>query len=177
MPKPVTAGRSLTVALVCAWCCHGSVALAESARQAKVLPVAPKADKALRVLRAADQDKDARVSLAELKRFIESEVSRQVLKRLPKMDRNGDGRVTASEVPQMSRARFARFDRDGNGAFTARELSLVMRGQALERCSGILASLDVDRDGMLTMTDVVDESTRVARREQRVDQPAPSGGQ
>lgn len=163
MPKPIAAGRSLTAALVCAWCCHGSVAQAESARQAKVFPVTPKADRTLRVLRVADRDQDTRVSLTELKRFMEREVSRQVQKRLPKMDRNGDGRVTASEVPAMSRVRFARFDRDGDGAFTAQELSHVMRAQALARCEGILAALDVDRDGALTQNDVAPAPVRVAR--------------
>ncbi|HEY6724224.1 MAG TPA: hypothetical protein VI197_09325 [Polyangiaceae bacterium] len=167
MPKPIVAGRSLTAALVCAWCCHGTVAQAESARQAKLFPVAPKADRTLRVLRAADRDKDDRVDLTELKRFMEREVSRQVQKRMPKLDRNGDGRVTASEVPAMSRSRFARFDRDGDGAFTAQELSQVMRSQALARCEGILAALDVDRDGALTHNDVATERTRVARNAER----------
>lgn len=176
MQKPLAAGRSLTALLVCAWCCHGSVAHGEGARQAKVLPLAPKVDRTSRVLRAADGDKDDRVSLAELKRFVEREVTLQVTKRLPKMDRNRDGRVTASEVPNMSRARFARFDRNGDGAFTANELSYVMRTQALARCEGILASLDVDRDGALTKSDVTFEPTRVARRD-RSEQPARSAAQ
>lgn len=115
------------------------------------------------MLRAADRDKDDRVNLTELKRFVEREVSRQVQKRLRKMDRNRDGRVTANEVPKMSGTRFARFDRDGDGAFTAGELSHVMRTQALARCEGILASLDVDRDGMLTQHDVAPAPIRVAR--------------
>ena len=170
MPKPLAAGRSITALLVCAWCCHGSVAHAEGARQAKVLPRAPEAHRTLRVLRAADHDNDARVSLAELKRFVEREVMLQVEKRLPKMDRNRDGRVTASEVPKMSRARFARFDSNGDGAFTAQELAFVMRSQALARCEGILASLDVDSDGALTENDVAREPVRVAHREQQAAQ-------
>lgn len=166
MPKAF-AGRSLTAALVCAWCCHAAVAQAESARQAKVSPPAPKADRTLRVLKAADRDQDDRVSLAELKAFVEREVSRQVEKRVRKLDRNGDGRVTASEVPKMDAARFARFDRDGDGAFTASELSYVMRTQALARCEGILASLDIDRDGALTRNDVTPAPVRVARTAER----------
>lgn len=163
MPKAFTAGRSLTAALVCAWCCHGAVAQAESTRQARVSPPAPKSDRTLRVLRAADRDQDDRVSLAELKHFVEREVSRQVGERVRRLDRNGDGRVTASEVPTMDGARFARFDRNGDGAFTVRELSYVMRTQALARCGGILASLDVDRDGALTQNDVTPAPVRVAR--------------
>lgn len=163
MPKRITAGRSLTAALVCAWCCHGAVARAESDRQAKVVPATPKADRALRVLRAADDDKDARVSLTELRRFIEREVNLQVQKRVSKLDRDGDGRVTLREVPNMSPARFARFDRDGDGGFTAQELSQVMRAHALARCEGILADLDLDRDGALTVNDVAQEPARVAR--------------
>jgi len=93
----------------------------------------------------------------------------QVRKRLPKMDRNSDGRVTASEVPSMSRTRFARFDRDGDGAFTASELTQVMRAQALARCDEILASLDVDNDGALTSNDVALEPTRVARRDRHAE--------
>jgi len=170
MPKPLAAGRSITALLVCAWCCHGSVAQAEGARQAKMLPRAPEANRTLRVLRAADHDNDARVSLAELKRFVEREVMLQVEKRMPKMDRNRDGRVTASEVPKMSRGRFARFDSNGDGAFTAQELAHVMRTQALSRCEGILASLDVDSDGVLTQNDVAREPVRVAHRDERADQ-------
>ena len=165
MPKPFAAGRSLTALLVCAWCCHGSAAHAEGARQAKVSPEALGGNRTLRVLRAADRDRDERVSLDELKQFLERQVKLQVAKRLPKLDRNRDGRVTANEVPKMSRARFARFDHNGDGAFTAQELSAVMRAQALARCEGILASLDVDRDGALTKSDVTLEPVRVAHRE------------
>lgn len=164
MPKPIAAGRSLGVALVCAWCCHG-VAHAEGARQAKVASVAPESSRTLRLLRTADADRDARVSLVELKRFLERQVRLQVDRRLLKLDRNGDGRVTEDEVPTMSSARFARFDLDGDGAFTASELAGVMRAQALARCDGILVSLDMDRDGALTASDVADDATRVARRE------------
>jgi len=166
MPKPFAAGRSLTALLVCAWCCHGSAAQAEGARQAKVSPEALGGNRTLRVLRAADRDRDDRVSLGELKQFLERQVRLQVEKRLPKLDRNRDGRVTVSEVPKMSRARFARFDRNGDGGFTAQELSDVMRAEALSRCEGILASLDVDRDGALTQSDVAREPVRVARHDQ-----------
>jgi hypothetical protein len=44
-------------------------------------------------------------------------------------------------------------------------LASVMRSQAHARCDGILASLDMDRDGALTENDVADQPTRVARRE------------
>lgn len=166
MLKPFAAGRSLPALLVCAWCCHGSLAQAEGARQAKVSPEALGGNRTLRVLRAADRDRDERVSLDELKLFLERQVKLQVEKRLPKLDRNHDGRVTANEVPKMSQARFDRFDRNGDGAFTARELSEVMRAETLARCGGILASLDVDRDGALTASDVTREPVRVARSEQ-----------
>lgn len=166
MPKPFAAGRSLTALFVCAWCCHGSVAQAEGARQAKVSPEALGGNRTLRVLRAADRDRDDRVSLDELKQFLERQVRLQVEKRLPKLDRNRDGRVTANEVPKMSRARFARFDRNGDGAFTVQELSDVMRAEAHSRCEGILTSLDVDRDGVLTMSDVAREPVRVAHQTQ-----------
>ena len=127
--------------------------------------VAPEASRTLRLLRTADADRDARVSLFELKRFVDRQVRLQVERRLSKLDRNADGRVTANEVPKMTPARFARFDRDGDRAFTASELSGVMRAQALARCEGILASLDLDSDGALTQRDLADETTRVARRD------------
>lgn len=124
--------------------------------------MAPEASRTLRLLRTADADRDARVSLFELKRFVERQVRLQVDQRLLKLDRNGDGRVTENEVPKMSSARFARFDLDRDGGFTASELAGVMRAHALARCESILASLDMDRDGALTQSDVADEQTRVA---------------
>ena len=165
MQKPIAAGRSLGAALVCAWCCYGAAAHAEGARQAKLASVAPEASRTLRLLRTADADRDARVSLVELKRFVAHQVRLQVDRRLPKLDRNRDGRVTRDEVPKMSSVRFARFDLDGDGAFTASELSGVMRAQALARCDRILVSLDMDGDGALTRSDVADEPTRVATRQ------------
>jgi len=169
MQKPIAAGRSLGAALVCAWCCHATVAHADGARQAKQASVAPEASRTLRLLRTADADRDARVSLVELQRFVARQVRLQVDRRLTKLDRNGDGRVSQDEVPKMSSVRFARFDLDGDGGFTASELSGVMRAQALSRCESILVSLDMDGDGALTRSDVADEPTRVARRDQNTE--------
>lgn len=117
----------------------------------------------LRLLQAADHDQDGRLSLVELQRYMTREVVRRVDERLPKLDRNGDGRVTRDEVPAMSAARFARFDLNGDGAFTLWELAQVMRQQALTTCPRVLARLDVDGDGALTANDVGGDTNRVAR--------------
>ena len=108
----------------------------------------------VRLLRAADANEDNRVSELELKRFVQYQVLRQVERRVPKLDSNGDGQVTRAEVPRMSTARFARFDLNDDGAFTVWELAQVMRRQALERCRHLFASLDADADGVLSISDV-----------------------
>jgi Ca2+-binding EF-hand superfamily protein len=114
---------------------------------------------------SADGNSDGKVSAVELRRLVLNEVEKQVAKRFPRLDRNGDGRVTEAEVPHMSPERFARFDSNGDGAFTATELSVTMRDQALERCRAVFARLDVDEDEALSAADATAaRPTRVSKR-------------
>jgi Ca2+-binding EF-hand superfamily protein len=106
------------------------------------------------LLRVADANGDGAVGILELQRFVGRGVLRRVEERVPKLDRNGDGRVSRAEVPRMSTVRFARFDIDGDGAFTVWEVARHMRREANQRCQVLLAGLDQDRDGMLTRADV-----------------------
>ncbi len=133
---------------------EGPAARKQTTRQASV--------SGLELLRAADGNRDARVSEVELLRFVEHEVLMQVQRRVPRLDRNGDGRVTRAEVPDMSASRFQRFDLDGDGAFTMWEIAQVMRRLAIQRSRVVFAQLDVDRDGALSMADVQQPAERVA---------------
>lgn len=124
---------------------------------------ADRADRAYRTfLAAADADADSYVTGAELKRLVEEHVIARVRARFARLDRNRDGKVTAEEVPSMDRARFARFDRNQDAAFTASELASVVRTQATQRCDRILARLDANSDGTLSLADL-DHDTQGAR--------------
>jgi Ca2+-binding EF-hand superfamily protein len=109
---------------------------------------------AQKLLRLADKNADGSVGILELQRFVGWRVLRRVEQRVPKLDRNGDGRVTRAEVPGMATKRFARFDADGDGAFTVREVARHMRREANRRCLVMLAKLDRDGNGVLSLADV-----------------------
>lgn len=122
-----------------------------------------RADRAYRTfLAVADADADSQVTGAELKRLVEEHVVARVRARFARLDRNQDGKVTAQEVPSMDRARFARFDLNRDAAFTASELADVVRSQATRRCERILARLDSNSDGTLSLADL-DHDTQGAK--------------
>jgi len=108
-----------------------------------------------KLLRLADEDGDAHVSLTEFESLVQKHVLLQVRARFSRLDRNRDGRVTKTEVPRMDPRRFERFDANRDGAFTASELAVVMRGQVTRRCTSLLARYDADGDGFLTAADTV----------------------
>jgi hypothetical protein len=113
----------------------------------------------------ADTDGDGHVSRSELVSFVRRYVKKQVAERFPRLDRNGDARVTPDEVPNMPVERFARFDTNRDRAFTASELEAVMHEQATERCRKVLAELDADEDGTLSSADVkAAQVLRVSKR-------------
>jgi Ca2+-binding EF-hand superfamily protein len=133
-----------------------------------------------RILNAADDDKDGALSQEEFLRAVpklglgRAQVERvvpqepqgpgpgQLLKRL---DKDGDGKVTAGEVPEDFRERFQRLlqraDRDGDGALTRRELAAAS-GQpptparrpppaaAAGGPGALFRLLDANGDGMLS---------------------------
>lgn len=147
--------------------------------QATPTSAAPQAtDPALvKLLDAADANRDARVSRWELQRFVQRQILLQVEKRVLGLDRNGDGRVTRVEVPGMPATRFARFDLDRDGGFTLWELSRVMRAQALGRCALLFAELDIDGDGMLSRADLdASGDRRVAHASSLEVKPRAPGG-
>jgi Ca2+-binding EF-hand superfamily protein len=118
----------------------------------------------LLLLGVADSNGDGRVSSAELERFVDGHVVRQVRQRFARIDRDGDGVVKRSDVPRMDAARFARFDLDGDQTFTLVELTRVMQDGARRRCEVVLAQLDVDGDGTLSARDLTDTSEQVTTK-------------
>ena len=62
--------------------------------------------------------------------------------RFARLDRNGDGFVTAAEFPRNGAGRVARFDVNRDGK--------VSRGELVEGALARFARLDADRDGQVT---------------------------
>ena len=164
--------KRVAVALTFGMCAVSARASAEP-RAAKLAshvkaPATPPAEKShthSELVAAADADGDAHVNAAELESFVVREVEQEVAQKFRRLDRNADGRVVLAEVPIMLPARFQRFDQNRDGSFTLAELAGVMLGQAVARCRLVLAQLDHDGDGELSLADAESAGpTRISKR-------------
>ena len=55
------------------------------------------------------------------RRNMQGMIARQVERRFPRLDRNGDGKLSEEEVPRSLRRFFDQLDRDGDGQLTLEE--------------------------------------------------------
>ncbi len=71
--------------------------------------------------KAADRNGDGAISLAEHKAAVLARMEDRIAKHYARMDKNGDGRVTADEYGRKKRSFFERLDRDKDGAISREE--------------------------------------------------------
>lgn len=70
------------------------------------------------------------------------------------LDTDGNGALTLEELQAAGEARFAAVDTDGNGTVSAEELTAHMQSQAAERVERMIARLDANEDGVLSMDEM-----------------------
>lgn len=72
--------------------------------------------------RGQDTDGNGRITLAEMQALVDASVAHRVQKRFEKLDANGDGVIDRIEFDATRLRWLARVDRNGDGRVTAEEL-------------------------------------------------------
>ena len=70
------------------------------------------------------------------------------------LDTNGDGQLTLEELQAQRATRFDTADTDGDGALSLAELEAVQSERAAAHAARILARLDADDSGALTLDEM-----------------------
>jgi len=86
------------------------------------------------------------------------------------LDTNGDGSLTLEEIEGAAQARFDAVDTDGNGALSVEELAAAAASDATTRAERMLARMDDNEDGALTIDEMRgNRPERAARLFERAD--------
>ncbi len=89
------------------------------------------------------------------------------------LDADGDGSVTLEELQAHRTAQFAGADADGDGKITAEELTAWTEAKradrALKRGERMIAKLDTDKDGVLSMEELTARMGNGERMIKRLD--------
>ena len=87
------------------------------------------------------------------------------------LDTNGDGSLTLEEIQGAAQARFDAADTNGDGALSVEEIVAAAETNATERAERMLARMDDNEDGSLSIDEMRgDRPERAARMFERVDQ-------